>query len=336
MIQEKISIIVPAYNTENYIENTLKSICAQTYQNLEIIVVDDGSKDGTPEILDKISGSDSRIIVIHKENGGVTSARFCGMEAATGEWIGFVDGDDYIEPEMYEVLIRNAKQYNADISHCGYQMVFPSRVDLYYGTGRFVEQDNLTGMEDLLEGTYIEPGLCNKLFRKKIIDDFVNKNIMDLSIKINEDLLMNFYLFREAEKSVYIDNCFYHYMVRKGSAATSKISPNKLYDPLKVQEILLEEVKNNQKLQLIVEQKKIRTLIKGATISVKRQEFFVEEFRSKTRKELRALLGSSLKGKYGIKLKVMVLWVAVWPGLYQWVHDVYANATGINRKYEVS
>lgn len=336
MTREKISVIVPAYNIENYIENTLRSICAQTYQNLEIIVVDDGAKDRTPEILDEISKIDSRIKVIHKENGGVTSARICGMEVATGEWIGFVDGDDYIDPKMYEVLIRNAKQYDTDISHCGYQMVFPSRVDMYYGTEKIVIQDSLTGIKDLLEGFFVEPGLCNKLFRRSLIENLLRKNVMDCSIKINEDLLMNFYLFREAKKSVYLDKCFYHYMVRKGSAATSKINPNKLYDPLKVQNILLKETKDVPGMQLIIMKKKIRTLINGASLETKRCDKFVVQFQMEAKKQLRETLGSVLKENYGIKLKVMAIWVAIWPNSYRRVHSVYAKLSGSGKKYEVS
>ena len=139
-----ISIIIPAYNIENYISTCLDSLLAQTYRDLEIIVVNDGSKDGTGAIMDTYAARDSRIMAIHKENGGVTSARLCGVKAATGDWIGFVDGDDIIEPDMYERLMANAVKHGADISHCGYRMVFPSgKVDYYYNTGRIVEQDNV-------------------------------------------------------------------------------------------------------------------------------------------------------------------------------------------------
>ena len=131
-----VSIIIPAYNIENYIEKTLDSVLDQTYDSLEIIVVNDGSKDNTAAIIDSYAQKDNRIKVIHKENGGVTSARLAGIAAATGDYIGFVDGDDYIEPNMFELLVNNAINYNADISHCGYQMVFPNRTDYYYSTGK--------------------------------------------------------------------------------------------------------------------------------------------------------------------------------------------------------
>ena len=116
-MEQKISIIIPAYNIENYLGKTLDSVLAQTYQNIEVIVVNDGSKDGTGKVVDDYAAHDSRVIAVHKENGGVTSARLRGIAAASGDWIGFVDGDDYIEPDMYERLMRNAREYNVEISH---------------------------------------------------------------------------------------------------------------------------------------------------------------------------------------------------------------------------
>ena len=333
---DKISIIVPAYNIENYIENTVKSICDQTYRNLEIILVNDGSTDQTASILDKLAEKDERIKILHKENGGVTSARLCGVEAATGEWIGFVDGDDYIEPQMYEMLITNALKYQADISHCGYQMVFPSRTDMYYGTGRLVEQNRKTGLKDLLEGAFIEPGLCNKLFHKSIFAKFLSEKKMDVSIKNNEDLLMNFYLFSEAQKSIFIDECPYHYMVRKGSAATGIINKNKLEDPLKVLKILEKETENIKDLQLIVKNRIIAQLIGLSTISLGKQSELIKPYRTKARKELRGMVLQIIKGNYSRKLKVMTLGASVLPGMYGRLHKIYHRITGLDKKYEVS
>ena len=118
-MSEKISVVVPVFNIEKYVERCAYSILNQTYANLEIIMVD-----GSGKIIDQIAASDSRIKVIHKENGGVTSARMAGIKSATGEWIGFVDGDDEVEPDMFRHLLQNAIIYQADISHCGYQMPY--------------------------------------------------------------------------------------------------------------------------------------------------------------------------------------------------------------------
>lgn len=335
MNEDLISVIVPAYNIQDYIENTIASICAQTYKNLEIILVDDGSRDNTPIIIDKLAARDLRIVPIHKENGGVTSARLSGVQAARGRWIGFVDGDDYVEPDMYEILLSNAKKYEADISHCGYQMVFPSRTDYYYNTGRLIEQDKQTGIKDLLEARFVEPGLCNKLFRRELFEKLLQYNLMDTSIRNTEDLLMNFYLFREARKSVFLDKCFYHYLLRKGSAATSVVNEHKLADPLKVLEIIQKEVSMDSPLKGIVDKRILEYLVMQATIPVGKQKELIAPFKASARKKLRDRMQLALRGPFGIKTKAKVLWVCICPWLYEVVHRVYAHIKGTDKKYDV-
>lgn len=146
----KISLIVPCYNIRKYLPRCIESILAQTYKNLEIILISDGSTDGTDEVIREYAKKDSRIIPIFKQNSGVSDTRNRGLDIATGDYIGFVDGDDYIEPEMYETLLKNAIENNADISHCGYQMVFPSRVDYYYNTEKRLFRIIRKGLEILL------------------------------------------------------------------------------------------------------------------------------------------------------------------------------------------
>ncbi len=326
-----VSIIIPAYNIENYIEKTLDSVLVQTYGNLEVIIVNDGSKDNTASIIDSFAQKDSRIKVIHKENGGVTSARLAGISVATGDYIGFVDGDDYIEPNMFELLVNNAIKYNADISHCGYQMVFPNRVDYYYNTGKIVEQDNIKGINDLLRGEFIEPGLVNKLYRRDLVKSFVESDIMDKSIKINEDLLMNYYLFKSAKKSVFQDVCPYHYMVRKGSAATSAINEHKLKNPLTVWKTIYKNIDYNNELSALAYQAVVRKMIDIATISAKANKSLIKPYRKKVRKELRK---SSKKG-LGKGLKLLSIWAAYMPTTYRWVHNFYSKANGNANKYDI-
>ena len=114
-----ITVIIPVYNIIEYLPRCVHSVTAQTYENLEIILVDDGSTDGTGELCDKLGLEDGRIRVFHKENGGSSSARNLGLEMATGEYVGFVDSDDYIEPDMYERLLRAVKDYDVLASQIG-------------------------------------------------------------------------------------------------------------------------------------------------------------------------------------------------------------------------
>lgn len=230
-----ISVIVPVYNVAEDLTRCLDSLLSQTYPNIEIIAVNDGSQDESGEILDSYKKIHSNIRVIHKENGGVTSARLRGVEVATGEWIGFVDGDDEIEPDMYERLLYNAKKHGADISHCGYQMVFEDgRVNYFHNTGTVEAHNRVQALRELLSGQRVEPGLCNKLFRRSLFQGWE----MDLSIKINEDLLMNYYLFSQADSSVYDDWCPYHYIVRSTSASRAKMNEHKIYDPIRVKDVI--------------------------------------------------------------------------------------------------
>ena len=123
MKEPKISVIVPVYKVEPYLRKCLDSIVNQTYRNLEIILVDDGSPDNCGAICDEYAAGDGRIRVIHQENGGVSSARNAGLSAVTGEWVGWVDSDDWIEPDMYEYLLKNALEQNADIAVCSHYEV---------------------------------------------------------------------------------------------------------------------------------------------------------------------------------------------------------------------
>lgn len=230
-----ISVIVPVYNVADDLPRCLDSILAQSYPNIEIITVDDGSSDHSGKVLDEYAQMNSNIRVIHKENGGVTSARLRGVTEASGEWIGFVDGDDEIEPDMYERLLRNALEYEAEISHCGYQMLFSDgRVNYFHNTGILEKQDKITALRELLSGESVEPGLWNKLFHKSLFAGLT----MPADIRINEDLLMNYYLFAAADQTVYDDWCPYHYIVRNTSASRAKLNDHKIYDPIRVKEII--------------------------------------------------------------------------------------------------
>ena len=333
-MSETISIIIPAYNIQDHLGPTLDSVLTQTYQDLEILVVNDGSTDGTAAVMEAYAAKDSRIRAIHKENGGVTSARLCGVAEATGAYIGFVDGDDHIEPEMYQRLLENLKQCGADISHCGYQMVFPSRVDYYYNTGKIAIQQGKQGCTDLLDGSFVEPALVNKLYRRELFDGL--DAWMDRTVRINEDLLMNFYLFRQVRTAVFEDICPYHYVLRKGSASTSRLNVHKLQDPLKVLHLLLDETADVPEWKQIVERRLIYQLVGSATISLGQQRELILPCRKAARKELRKQIWGVMAGTAcPVKLKVMALWAAVWPASYSWVHNMYAKISGIDKKFEV-
>ena len=336
MAQEKISVIVPVYNLEALLPKTLDSILAQTHRDLEVIVVDDGSGDGTAEVAGRYAARDNRVRVIRQENGGVTSARLRGVREATGAWIGFVDGDDTIEPEMYERLLSNALRYRADISHCGYEMVLPSgNTRYYYNTGKIAVQDTDVGLKDLLEGCFVEPTLSNKLYARHIWDAALEAVTFDPSIKNMEDLLMNFYLFREAKRSVYEDFCPYHYIVRASSAANAPVNIHQLEDPLKVKKILFKETEGSPVHHALAADQLVRQLVSFSMMDIRRSPAVMGPVRVQARAELRRMLGGILRsGDYSWKFKIMGAWTAVFPGSYALVHRLYEKITGLDQIYE--
>lgn len=272
---EKISIIVPAYNNAPWLGRCLDSLLAQTYDNCEIIVVNDGSQDDTAAVLDGYAEKHSNIKAIHQENGGVTSARLRGIQEATGDWLGFVDGDDVVEPQMYEQLLHNAHVYGADISHCGQQILFPDgRVTMVLNDGSVRQQDHLTGLKDLLDGGLIESGLCTKLYKKQLFAGLAGW--MDQTVKHNEDLLMNFYLFSQAEKSVFQAVCPYHYLLRQGSASYQALTKAMIFDPIRVRQRIL--LSCEEAIQVDARQALMRNCLFGyARLSMEKGSSFREE-----------------------------------------------------------
>lgn len=327
-----ISIIVPVYNIAEYVKKTLDSILASTYSNIEVICVNDGSTDNSLQVVQEQAQKDERIRVFDKPNGGVTSARLFGLEQARGEWISFIDGDDVIDADMYQRLLDNVADEETDISHCGYKKIFlDGSVKFYQNTGKKLIQDHDKGVYDLLEGAFIEPGLVTKIYRKFLFEGIAGW--LDASIKINEDLLMNYYLFRNAKKSVYEDFCPYSYILRFGSASTSAVNNEKLYDPIKVIDLLIEETQNDKELQAILQNRLIYLLVSGATREHNKQKDIVLPFRRYALKRLRNKLKTILKEKiYTKKMKCSALWVCIWPASYRWAHIVYGKLAGRYKK----
>ena len=315
MNNKLISVIVPVYNLENYIERCLKSIQNQTYSNIEIIVVDDGSIDDSWNVINRIAKEDNRIIPIHKENGGVSSARMLGLANANGEWIGFVDGDDEIEEDMYEVLINNAFEYDADISHCGYKLIFnDGRITSFYDTKVKKIQDNTTGIIDLLEGDLIEPGLCNKLYKKSLFEDIE----LDTNIKINEDLLLNYYLFKNSQLSIFEDLTKYHYLIRDNSASRSKLNDYKIYDPIRVKEVILNDADDEYKST--AQKVFLRTLIYVYNSLIINEGDFVND-----KKKIRKMIFSNrcYCSLLNSKLKIMTNMIMLIPNFYKIIYKIY-------------
>lgn len=214
MSQEKalISIIIPVYKVEKYLEKCIQSVINQTYENLQIILVDDGSPDNCGKICDEYAQKDHRIEVIHKSNGGLSDARNKGLEIAKGEYIGFIDSDDYIESDMYEVLYNLLKQYNADVSICNFYTVSQGKIAIKNAENRIKEYNRIEILKEVLLDNNIQSYAWNKLYKKELFDEIkypVGKKY--------EDIGTTFYLLEKCNKVVVTGKPEYYYINRQDS-----------------------------------------------------------------------------------------------------------------------
>lgn len=219
MENRKISVIVPAYNAEDTIQRCLDSILRQTYRDLEIIVVNDGSIDATEKTAMSVAERDRRVRVLSIDNGGVSHARNVGIDNAVGQYLTFVDADDYIDADMYQSLMELIKRYGVKIAHCSYSNDDEKGnvLSIVGGKGAVLQQDHDEALSCLIDGRKFAGGLWNKLYHASLFE----KTRLDESIKYYEDVLMNYYLFDAVEKSVYTDAPYYHYVAMQSSSTHS-------------------------------------------------------------------------------------------------------------------
>ena len=218
-MREKISVIVPVYGVEKVLARCVESILAQTYENIELVLVDDGSPDQCPAICDQYAEKYKNIVVIHKKNGGLTSAWKAGVTAATGDLLGFVDSDDWIDPDMYERLYETMERYDADLSMAG--LVFdyedknyPPRREGNRLEQEFYDEQSWHALFPVLlnDGSFIgrtiQPSRVTKLFRRKLVEP--NLPLWDDRVSVGEDLQMVFAAAIDA-KGVCVVNDYYPY-----------------------------------------------------------------------------------------------------------------------------
>lgn len=213
-----LSVIVPIYNVRPYLGQCIESICNQTYRDLEIILVDDGSCDGSSGICDQYQTMDDRIVVLHKKNQGLVKARKSGLQMSRGEYIAYVDGDDWIEPEMFERLYGTMAEYNADIVMCGHYIdtgniskeAYHDVPDGYYGKKQLIEQiypEMIVGRAFFDWKIY--PALWDKLFKRESIMPYQME--VDDRLKMGEDAACTYPALLNADNIYILHQCLYHY-----------------------------------------------------------------------------------------------------------------------------
>ncbi len=288
MGKSKISVIVPVYNVEKYLHKCVDSIINQTYKNLEIILVDDGSPDNCPKICDDYVKQDERVKVVHKENAGVSAARNTGIRAATGDYVCFFDGDDFIEKNMVEKMLDAIEKKGCDICVCGYSVDFYDNLDKEETVKIVIPWNQPSEQKSLIEYEK-HLGICgyvwNKLYSVNLLK-LLELNF-DEEISLYEDLIFNSKAFCEGAKVCFIDNIGYHYIQRQRETLGVKYYDNLVSLSLKaikarrdiltiwgVEEEQIENICNSQFIDVVW----------GAIKSIKNAKFSTSEKKQKIRR----------------------------------------------------
>lgn len=273
MDNELISIIVPVYKVEKYLEKCVNSILKQTYTNLEIILVDDGSPDKCGQLCDELAKTDDRIKVFHKENGGLSDARNYGVERANGEYIGFVDSDDYIHESMYEELYKAIKKTGTVIAECGVTRVYKNTLRPHYeGEDYFLVLDREGYLKEYLENKRLYGSAWCKLIHKDLA-----KKIKFPTGKIYEDAFYTLELLKTVDKYTLISGNYYYYYIRENSITTRPFS-SKDMDYIEIMELISEYTLN--KFPIYKEQLLVRLTF--AYISIFNQLLEVDNYKRKS------------------------------------------------------
>ena len=317
-----ISVIVPVYNVEAYLPRCVDSILAQTYRNLEIILVDDGTKDDSDKICDAYADRDPRIKVIHKENGGLSSARNAGIEIAKGEYLGFVDSDDWIEPAMYEHMLKLARKYDV-------KLVCAGRYDFSSRTGKKTvglcpeKEETITGME--LLGRVFTWNQCDSAAWDKLYHRSLFREIRYPLGQISEDVAMFYKLAELVDRAAMCDKPLYNYYHRPGSITTAKLSEKTFHFPNHTKEIYSYIRENHPELTDHARYLRIRGIVHAMrSIDLAGRDAW-ETYRAvyrENRRELTTHVGFILQNPFfGQKERRDALVLAT--GMYRWLRKLY-------------
>ena len=233
-----ISIIVPAYKVEKYIRRCLDSLVNQTYQNLQIILIDDGSPDQSGQICDEYASKDPRITVIHQKNGGLSDARNKGLDLASGDYIGFVDSDDWVHTEMYQQLMEAVLEHHVDIAICGHYYATRSEVYQPYKRSGLEIYDTRQALLELIKDETFRNFMWNKIYKKDLFEGvrFPKGQVM-------EDMAVAYRLFLKAERIALLDRPLYYYAVDNPGSISSNLTLKFLYDHILFLDQRLQDLK---------------------------------------------------------------------------------------------
>ena len=310
----EISVIVPVYKAEQYLERCVKSILEQTYQNFELILVDDGSPDGSPNLCDKWAEEDNRVHVIHKKNGGASSARNAGLKIAKGTWIAFVDSDDWLDKTAFKTLYDLAIRYDVPMAIGGMKVIQDDT-----GTQAIAKEETIVlSQTDLLERFFRLKGepdthsVCGAIIQRDILDGYTF-----IEGKMNEDVEVCYYLARKCEAAVYTDAPLYNYFKNVEGVTNSGFSKKKL-DLLDVWEVVQKQVEQytpEYRYACEMNCKRARfTLLTQMNINgYDHQDPFMTKTKKKLKSEVRRAFWELMKWKMPVSRKLILVLECIFP-----------------------
>lgn len=325
-MSEKVSIIIPVYNVEKYIEECLNSVVNQTYRNIEIIIVNDGSTDNSKKICKDFAQKDKRIIFVDDVNHGVSHARNIGLERATGDFITFVDSDDWIDKKMIETLYMNAVKYNSDIIACDY-IIYDNSIEVLHSQRTEIEiiTEKKEMYNKLFSRQFYGGYLWNKLIRKECI--YKNKKLLisfNENIKIEEDTLFIANIIENIKKLVFIPSeKLYYYRIRNNSAVRFSYSKKDLSKLLSLKKFI--EIKNKYNLNLDNQlEYEYYTLARQGKYIIKKEKILDNNLNKLIKTVSKKYFFKAISG-VGLKEKIKVLLLAFIPNIYSKVCDNRKN-----------
>ena len=328
MFQPKISVIVPVYNVEKYLCRCVDSIIKQSYKNLEIILVDDGSQDNCGNLCERYAEQDNRVIVIHKANGGLSSARNAGLAIANGEYISFVDSDDWLSTKLYNYCIENITRYDCDI--IDFQVALTNGEEVYPKS--FVTNSILVENKDILFD-YLYRGqvekcpfsVCRKLYRKELL-----YGIRFPECKANEDIATNFKILEKARKLIHINVIGYYYFQGNDSSITTGKLKLKDFDLLDASRELCQLAeKYDDRIRKLADIKLARSyfsLLAKAAVCGINKDIRREDLRYLTYM-LRNNIVMLLKSPMPINRKILVVIVAIDYRILEYIINLYKSVS---------
>lgn len=307
-----ISVIVPVYESEKYLDRCVQSILNQTYQDFELILVDDGSPDNSPLLCDKWAENDSRVYVIHKENGGASSARNAGLKIAKGRWIAFADSDDWLDRTALKTLYDLANQYNVPMAIGGMRVVqkYTDASIVMKQNAKVLSNADLMSRFFRLNGEPDTHSVCGAIIRRDILEDY-----SFIEGRMNEDVETCYYLARKCEAAVYTDAPLYNYFKNIEGVTNSGFSKKKL-DLLDIWDIVQKQVEQftpeySYACEMNCKRARFTLLTQMSLNGYDHHDPFMIETKRKLKREVRGAFWELMKWKMPMSRKAILVFECI-------------------------